>query len=163
MKCEQITFKRIYDKSITEKASQKHKENVVYFLLWLLVFAIPIATMCFRAKSIFEHYNWTHIVNVWIITSMFLGAFVVHNFLLLPQIVYHRRHSRYVWGTVVLMVAFAFLQYLFHTTLAVKASTVMGQIENLEGNIICNQTDVVPQMLVLNMLILVLMFGMNSA
>lgn len=146
---------------LRKEASQKYKENIVYFLLWLLVFAIPIAMMCFRANSIFEHYNWVHIVNVWIITLMFLGAFVVHNFLLLPQIVYRRRHSRYVWGTVVLMAAFAFLQYLFHTTLAAKASTVMGQIESLEGNIIRNQTDVVPQMLVLNMLILVLMFGMN--
>lgn len=142
---------------LRKKASQKHKENVVYFLLWLLAFAIPIATMCFRANSIFEHYSWAHIINVWIVTSMFLGAFVVHNFLLLPQIVYHRRHSRYVWGTVVLMAAFAFLQYLFYTTLAAKASTVMGQIENLEGNIICNQTDVVSQVLVVNMLILVSM------
>ena len=146
---------------LRKEASQKYKENIVYFLLWLLVFAIPRATMFFRANSIFEHYNWVHIVNVWIITLMFLGAFVVHNFLLLPQIVYHRRSSRYVWGTVILMVAFAFLQYLFHTTLAANASMVMAQIENLEGNIIRNQTDVVPQMLVLNMLILVLMFGMN--
>ena len=147
--------------NLLRESTRTYKENIVYFLLWLLVFAIPIATMCFRANSIFEHYNWTHIVNVWIITSMFLGAFVVHNFLLLPQIVYRRRHSRYVWGTVVLMAAFAFLQYLFHTTVAANASTVMVQIENLEGNIIRNQTDVVPQMLVLNMLILVLMFGMN--
>ncbi len=146
---------------LRKEASQKYKENVVYFLLWLLVFAIPIATMCFRANSIFEHYNWTHIVNVWIITSMFLGSFVVHNFLLLPQIVYHRRGSRYVWGTIVLTAAFAFLQYLFHTTVAANASTVMVQIESLESNIIRNQADVVSQVLVVNMLILVLMLGMN--
>lgn len=146
---------------LRKEASQKYKENIVYFLLWLLVFAIPIATMCFRANSIFEHYNWTHIVNVWIITLMFLGAFVVHNFLLLPQIVYRRRGSRYVWGTIVLMTTFAFLQYLFHTTLAANTSTVMVQIENLESNIIRNQTDVVSQVLVVNMLILVLMLGMN--
>ena len=90
----------------------------------------PHSNDVFSCKEHFRTLQLGRILfNVWIITSMFLGAFVVHNFLLLPQIVYHRRHSRYVWGTVVLMVAFAFLQYLFHTTLAVKASTVMGQIE----------------------------------
>ncbi|WP_232220114.1 sensor histidine kinase [Prevotella falsenii] len=98
---------------------------------------------------------------MWTITLMFLCAFLVHNFVLLPQIVYRRWRSRYVLGTIVLMAAFAFVQYLFHTVVAMNASTMVVQLENLEDTVIRNQTDIVSQVLVVNMFILVLMFGMN--
>ncbi|MBF1384643.1 sensor histidine kinase [Prevotella aurantiaca] len=146
---------------LRKKATQEYKENVAHFLLWLLVFIIPVITMFFHTNSVSEEYNWERVFSVWIIVFVFFVAFLIHNFLLLPQIIYYKRRAIYICGTISLILFFTFLQYAFHVTMGQKASKVIVQNESIQNTITHNHATLITQVLAVNMIILVLMFGMN--
>ena len=146
---------------LRKKATQEYKENVAHFLLWLLVFIIPVITMFFHTNSVSEEYNWERVFSVWIIVLVFFVAFLIHNFLLLPQIIYRKRRAIYICGTISLILFFTFLQYAFHVTMGQKASKVIVQNESIQNTITHNHATLITQVLAVNMIILVLMFGMN--
>ena len=98
---------------LRKKATQEYKENVAHFLLWLLVFIIPVITMFFHTNSVSEEYNWERVFSVWIIVFVFFVAFLIHNFLLLPQIIYHKQRAIYICGTISLILFFTFYSMRF--------------------------------------------------
>ena len=146
---------------LRKKLTRECKENVAHSLWWLLVFFLPIITMFFHSNGGAEEYNWAHVFSTWTVVSIYFGAFLIHNFLLLPLIIYRRQPKCYVCGTVVLMFVFVLVQYVIRTRMVQDTSRVLIQTGHIQSGTIHYQPTIVTQPIIVNIIILVLMFGMN--
>lgn len=138
-----------------------YKENVAHSLLWLFIFFIPVAAMFLYDSSTFRTYSWPHIFSVWTIVFIYFDAFLVHNFFLLPLIIYRKQRIHYVCGTIILILIFVLVLYVFHTQTAEESLRAIVQAGYVQSRITDNQTTITTQIIVVNTIILVLMFGMN--
>ena len=146
---------------LRKKLPRVYKENVAHSLLWLFIFFIPVAAMSLYDSSIFRTYSWTHIFSVWTVVFIYFGAFLVHNFFLLPLIIYRKQRIHYVCGTIILILIFVLVLYVFHTQTAEESLRAIVQAGYVQSRITDNQTTITTQIIVVNTIILVLMFGMN--
>lgn len=87
------------------------QENVTYIAMWLLLFSTPMLILIIHASS---HSNldidWWTIIHIEEILAMYFVAFLVHNFLLAPMLLYKQQTGRYVCSILILVVAFIALQ-----------------------------------------------------
>ena len=146
---------------LRKKLPRVYKENVAHSLLWLFIFFIPVAAMSLYDSSTFRTYSWTHIFSVWTVVFIYFGAFLVHNFFLLPLIIYRKQRIHYVCGTIILILIFVLVLYVFHTQTAEESLRAIVQAGYVQSRITDNQTTITTQIIVVNTIILVLMFGMN--
>ena len=146
---------------LRKKLPRVYKENVAHSLLWLFIFFIPVAAMYLYDSSTFRTYSWTHIFSVWTVVFIYFGAFLVHNFFLLPLIIYRKQRIHYVCGTIILILIFVLVLYVFHTQSAEESLRAIVQAGYVQSRITDNQTTITTQIIVVNTIILVLMFGMN--
>lgn len=88
----------------------KH-ENVTYIAMWLLLFSTPMLILIIHASS---HSNldidWWTIIHIEETLGLYFIAFLVHNFLLAPMLLYKRQTGRYLCSVLILVVAFIALQ-----------------------------------------------------
>ena len=146
---------------LRKKLPRVYKENVAHSLLWLFIFFIPVAAMFLYDSSTFRTYSWPHIFSVWTIVFIYFDAFLVHNFFLLPLIIYRKQRIHYVCGTIILILIFVLVLYVFHTQTAEESLRAIVQAGYVQSRITDNQTTITTQIIVVNTIILVLMFGMN--
>lgn len=146
---------------LRKKLPRVYKESVVHSLLWLFIFFIPVAAMSLYDSSTFRTYSWTHIFSVWTVVFIYFDAFLVHNFFLLPLIIYRKQRIHYVCGTIILILIFVLVLYVFHTQTAEESLRAIVQAGYVQSRITDNQTTITTQIIVVNTIILVLMFGMN--
>lgn len=146
---------------LRKKLPRVYKENVAHSLLWLFIFFIPVAAMSLYDSSTFRTYSWTHIFSVWTVVFIYFGAFLVHNFFLLPLIIYRKQRIHYVCGTIILILIFVLVLYVFHTQTAEESLRAIVQAGYVQSRITDSQTTITTQIIVVNTIILVLMFGMN--
>ena len=86
---------------------QSRQENLVYLIIWGLLFASPVISMYVRTindAAIF--FNWEEVFFVWKRFSLFLILFLIHNFLLLPILVVG--HKRVTYFCIVALVVSLF-------------------------------------------------------
>ena len=87
------------------------QENVTYIAMWLLLFSTPMLILIIHASS---HSNididWWTIMHIEAILGIYFVAFLVHNFLLAPMLLYKQQTWRYVCSILILVVAFIALQ-----------------------------------------------------
>lgn len=82
-------------------------ENLLYFAIWLVLFAAPVLSMYVQRLSTHgERGEWSEVLAAWGLLAMFFATFAVHNFLLAPQLVYHGRKWRYFAGLAALFIGF---------------------------------------------------------
>ena len=90
---------------------QSRQENVIYLVVWGLLFAAPLLSLYVRtandANAVFE---WSEVFFVWRKFAVFLLLFLVHNFLLAPLLVYGRKRIAYFTVVAVILVGFTFYQ-----------------------------------------------------
>lgn len=87
------------------------QENVTYIAMWLLLFSTPMLILIIHASS---HSNldidWWTIIHIEETLGIYFIAFLVHNFLLAPMLLYKRQTGRYLCSVLILVVAFIALQ-----------------------------------------------------
>lgn len=87
------------------------QENVTYIAMWLLLFSTPMLILIIHASSNSNlDIDWWTIMHIEEILAMYFVAFLVHNFLLAPMILYKQQTWRYVCSILILVVAFIALQ-----------------------------------------------------
>lgn len=87
------------------------QENVTYIAMWLLLFSTPILILIIHASSNSNlDIDWWTIMHIEEILAMYFVAFLVHNFLLAPMLLYKQQTWRYVCSILILVVAFIALQ-----------------------------------------------------
>lgn len=87
------------------------QENVTYIAMWLLLFSTPMLILIMHASSNSNlDIDWWTIMHIEEILAMYFVAFLVHNFLLAPMLLYKQQTWRYVCSILILVVAFIALQ-----------------------------------------------------
>ena len=91
---------------------QSRQENLVYLVVWGLLFATPLLSLYVRTLSDSEAtFDWTEVFLVWRRFAVYLVLFLIHNFLLAPLLVHQRRRVVYVAVVVLVIAAFMVYQY----------------------------------------------------
>lgn len=111
---------------------QKRQENILYAVLWTFLFLAPVFTMLFLSgqkelgdtyapvsfsfSTPLSAYDWHSVFNTWRMLIPFLVAFLLHNFLLAPILVYDNKRWKYFSLLFVLLVGMAVYQFfcVFH-------------------------------------------------
>ena len=96
---------------MTLKSSEK-KENLVYLLLWALLFIAPVVAIYVHTQSVepSEEFPWHDVMRVWRLNLVFFVVFVVHNFFIAPLLIYKHRKTLYVGAVALLLSAFVLWQ-----------------------------------------------------
>lgn len=74
-----------------KSSRQKFAENVVYFLIWLVVFLVSVV-----GYSIDGVVQWTEVGRFWLRAAPFFLLFLVNNYLLMPRFFMKKRYAAYV-------------------------------------------------------------------
>ena len=91
---------------------QSRQENVIYLVVWGLLFAAPLLSLYVRTVSDPNiEFNWTEVFMVWRHFAVYLLLFLVHNFLLAPLLVHRQKRILYFSLVTVLLVAFVAYRY----------------------------------------------------
>lgn len=86
----------------------KTLENLIYLLVWIILFLMPIISMWARmALSDDVSFSWTEVLHFWKILTGYLIAFVIHNFFIAPILIYKRNTVRYLVAVTIFFLAFA--------------------------------------------------------
>ena len=89
---------------------QSREENLVYLVVWGLLFAAPLLSLYVRtvndASAVFD---WTEVFIVWKKFAVYLLLFLIHNFLLAPLLIH--RQKRLLYFSVVAAVLTIFTVY----------------------------------------------------
>ncbi|WP_278989688.1 sensor histidine kinase [Segatella bryantii] len=89
------------------------KEHIIYLVLWLILYSAPILNMYSRTQNNpYISFDWDDILGVWKIYTVYLVAFLVHNFILAPLLVYKHKIWIYLCSTFCLIGAFLAFQYI---------------------------------------------------
>lgn len=87
------------------------QENVTYIAMWLLLFSTPMLILIIHASSRSNlDIDWWTIIHIEETLGLYFIAFLVHNFLLAPMLLYKRQTGRYLCSVLILVVAFIALQ-----------------------------------------------------
>ena len=90
---------------------QSRQENLVYLVVWGLLFAAPLLSLYVRTISDSEAtFNWTEVFIVWHRFAIYLMLFLIHNFLLAPLLVHQRKRVIYVSIVAIVIAAFMIFQ-----------------------------------------------------
>ena len=91
--------------------NQQKYENLTYLALWSLLFIAPVLSLYIRSTTDTQlAFSWLEVLLVWRKLLFFLAAFLVHNFLLAPLLVYRGRRWTYFALVAVMVAAFAVWQ-----------------------------------------------------
>lgn len=160
-----------------KRLMRKNSENLIHAAAWLLVFAMPVIMMYVQmADSEGEHFEWSPVLLVWKVTSIYFLVFLVHNFLIAPLLISQKRRKLYLMFVLLLAVTSLTNLYLLRLNgkERARAETVReaAATANVPGNampayqqpekwhrrlVIFGESDVV------GLAVLVLMLGMNLA
>ena len=100
---------------------QSRQENIIYLIVWGLLFAAPLLSLYVRTMSDStvvlsdgSEYggaiDWSEVFLVWRKLAVYLALFLVHNFLLAPLLVHGRRRVAYFSIVAVVIAAFTVYQ-----------------------------------------------------
>ncbi len=84
--------------------TQKRSENLLYLLLWTLLYLLPLASELFYSVSRHNSFEWEMVTSAWSTITFFLLAFCVHNFFIAPLLVYRKRIWLYLGILTLLLV-----------------------------------------------------------
>ncbi len=90
---------------------QSRQENVIYLVVWGLLFAAPLLSLYVRtAGDSTATFEWADVFVVWRTFAVYLLLFLVHNFLLAPLLIHGRRRVAYFSIVAVVLMAFTVYQ-----------------------------------------------------
>ena len=87
------------------------QENLTYLVVWSLLFATPLLSMYLRTSNDpYMTFDWAEVFFVWRKFGIFLGLFLIHNFLLAPLLIHKHKRALYATITIALMGGFVVYQ-----------------------------------------------------
>ena len=90
---------------------QSRQENLIYLVVWGLLFAAPLLSLYVRTvgeeTAVFD---WNEVFFIWKKFAIFLLLFFIHNFLLAPLLIYGHKRWMYFSFVAVLLGSFALYQ-----------------------------------------------------
>jgi hypothetical protein len=87
-----------------EEKKQFILENLIYLIIWLVVFAAPF----FRTGSMQGAVNWELITGMWKMALPFFILFLINTYILVPCFLIRKKSWRYVLFVSILFILFSF-------------------------------------------------------
>ena len=78
-------------------------ENVIYLVLWILVFAAPVISMAVRSGAGQMEFSWKEVWRTWLAIVPFFAIFVIHNFFIAKYFFVKGKRWLYFLLTLVLL------------------------------------------------------------
>lgn len=93
----------------------KLQENIIYGVVWIVVFAIPILALYLnKGESSTETFDWNNVFAVWKETLPFFVLFLLHNYFIAPILIRKQQKTIYFTIATCLLVLFAAGQAVFN-------------------------------------------------
>lgn len=91
---------------------QTKQETIIYTIMWTVLFASPLVSIFFRqdGTSIDSAMLKHSLIDSWVTLLAFLIVFLIHNYVLAPIIVKHKRVKTYLISCVILISVFQLAQ-----------------------------------------------------
>lgn len=92
---------------------KKHQryETLVYIAIVGILIIAPVVSLSIRSEGEGQgSFNWTDVYHVWTFYIPFLITFLIHNYLLAPQLIYHKKKVRYLLLTAAVLAIFQIVQ-----------------------------------------------------
>lgn len=85
---------------------QTKQENIIYTVVWTILFLVPLLQLLFNYDP--DHPVWLkrELVDMWGSLLMFLLVFLIHNYVLAPLLIKHKKTYHYIIGCVVIVALF---------------------------------------------------------
>ena len=91
--------------------SSAYKENLIYLVLWLILFIAPALSMYMRVQTNSAMtMDWSEIFHIWNLYTAYGIIFLIHNFILAPLLIYKNKKLIYFLTTICLITIFAVFQ-----------------------------------------------------
>ena len=89
---------------------QTKQENIIYSVVWIVLFLAPVVELLFHYDP--EHPIWLKrgLIDAWGGLLLFLVVFLIHNYVLAPMLINHKRVYQYLAGCVVIVALFQTVQ-----------------------------------------------------
>ncbi len=97
---------RKWDKTMIK--GQKISENMLYAVLWTILFAAPLLSSYFSGQndSALQSMDWEGVWHAWQMLGLFFVTFLIHNFFIAPLLVYRNMKGAYMLATGFLGIVF---------------------------------------------------------
>lgn len=92
----------------------KKRENLVYLIIWGVLFLIPLAKWLQEDIPVPARAVWFEIFRSWAVIAILLVLFLIHNFFILPLLISKGKAGKYHLFTVILLIAFFAFAFTFH-------------------------------------------------
>ena len=90
---------------------QSRQENMIYLVVWGMLFAAPLLSLYVRSVSDESiSFDWNEVFLVWRRFAIFLFLFLIHNFLLAPLLVHKQRKLLYFSFVAAILTVFIIYQ-----------------------------------------------------
>ncbi len=109
----------------------KLQENIIYGVVWALVFTIPILALYLSGNNeeSTSSFDWSQVFSIWKEIVPFFILFLLHNYFLAPILIHRQQKSLYFTLAFCLLVLFAAGQAFF-----TKRPDRMGPPPGMENN-----------------------------
>lgn len=105
-----MTIKGEKLRSILCMERQSRQENIIYLLLWSILFYAPVISLYVRSSNDANiTFQWSEIFMIWRRFYIYLFLFLLHNFLIAPILVY--RQKRLVYTCIIAIILGCFIIY----------------------------------------------------
>jgi hypothetical protein len=96
------------------QARNQKKELLVYLALWIILFIAPLlgAYIGYTRSEDTNVFPWIDLWLIWRHYIILFVAFLIHNFLLAPLLIFHQKRIPYSIGIALLLSAFIATQYI---------------------------------------------------
>ena len=99
---------------IERMKQQSRQENILYLAMWAMLFMAPILSMYVSIVSgERDSFDWHIICFAWQRFAIFLGLFLIHNFVLAPLLV--NEHKRLLYCSLIVAIVAGFIIYQNNT------------------------------------------------
>ena len=80
-------------------------EQVIYLVIWLIVFLVPIVGDYYNAATSTKvTFNWSFVRVAWLMMLPFFLLFVANNYLLVPYLLFRKKYVAYASSLLVIIV-----------------------------------------------------------
>ena len=95
----------------TERLRRDRTEIITYLVLWAVLFAAPLLGEYIQSTHEASfNFEWHLVCDIWTVFELYLVAFLIHNFLIAPTLIYHHKPGRYLACVALLLVCFTIVQ-----------------------------------------------------
>ena len=91
---------------------QTKQETIIYTIVWIVLFLSPLVSLLFGHEDTSKDFSWMarSLLDNWLSLLVFFVVFLIHNHVLAPIIVKHKRVKLYLVACVVMVTVFQLAQ-----------------------------------------------------